>query len=1094
MWQKQKKDNSIVSLALLLALATTPIAASVVVSDLALAQSNDVPSFTLPKAVQSGTTVRIDGSSSMYTINQTMKERFEKKFPGARVEAAANGADVALIALKEGLIDIAAIGRGLTPEEKKQGLEQLRLRREKIAIIVSEDNPFKGNLTNRGFARIFRGEVTDWSELGRASGKIRVIDRPHNSDMRESFHSYPAFQNAKFATGATAVELKEDSTVEVVKQLGRDGIGYVLANQVSKLKGVRVLMVNRTLPGNPKYPFSQPLVYVYKKNPGLNVASFLGFVTNAPGKEAVEAARTEEAEAIAAAMSAESPTATTTDSTTTSPSADATSAASVPPTAPGETNITTADSSTLAAPVQSNQTTQEKKLLLWSILAVSAVAVAGLLLWFLRRRRPATRKTTDVTIKSSPPDSPLDATTPQQTANVNSATQTTPNDLTQDATSIPSDQNTAKHLTPTMAASIAGGAAIGAGSTLVSKWSEKNSEITAKDQTDVNHSSSVQVPLADGSRLDLEAPVTVVNAPYPQFASDPQATLVQDNTQILSAHHSDVTDHQTPSSVDFTEVPAPAAGAANSYSPLPDVWEDATQLQTPLVTQPEVSKVTSVEETPTVFQQPDLELPEISEVTSVEETPTVFQQPDLELPEISEVTSVEETPTVFQQPDLELPEISEVASVEETPTVFQQPDLELPEITEVASVEETPTVFQQPDLELPEITEVASVEETPTVFQQPDLELPEISEVTSVEETPTVFQQPDLELPEISEVTSVEETPTVFQQPETNQEVLNLETPLTVANTAYAPLPDFWEDTPPEQVTAVGSDVETTLELPDLSEELWGVVADTTEPQVNLPEEVAQTTPTPDSSVIISNFTEQTTPSTTSGISGWNYIDGMGNNQNFNVGSSQADVVDETATVPSATTKPKDVNSENIIVLTPRTPKWAYVYWQVSDDAKQALRSQGGSQFTLRLYDATDIDLSYQTPVLVQQYECEETTEDRYVAIPAGDRNYMAEIGYTTADNHWLLLACSEIVRVFSRPEKDFWFIADAELIIHGATEPGSNVTVAGHTIKLKPDGTFHLRIPFTDSLIDYVMTATDTDGQRAKTIRMHFSQDNPEE
>jgi phosphate transport system substrate-binding protein len=464
------------------------------------------------------------------------------------------------------------------------------------------------------------------------------------------------------------------------------------------------------------------------------------------------------------------------------------------------------------------------------------------------------------------------------------------------------------------------------------------------------------------------------------------------------------------------------------------------------------------------------------------------------LPEITEVASVEQTPTVLQQPDLDLPEITEVTSVEQTPTVLQQPDLELPEITEVTSVEQTPTVLQQPDLELPEITEVASVEQTPTVLQQPDLELPEITEVASVEQTPTVLQQPDLDLPEITEVASIQETPTVLQQPETNQEVLNLETPLTVANTAYAPLPDVWEDTPPEQVTAVGSDVETTLELPEVSEELLDVVADTAEPKVNLTEEVAQTTPTPDSSVIISNFTEQATPSTTSGISTWDSISGIENNQNFNFGSSQANVVDETAAVPSATTKPKDVESENIIVLTPRTPKWAYVYWQVSDDAKQALRSQGGSQFTLRLYDATNIDLSYQTPVLVQQYECEETTEDRYVAIPAGDRNYMAEIGYTTADNHWLLLACSEIVRVFSRPEKDFWFIADAELIIHGATEPGSNVTVAGHTIKLKPDGTFHLRIPFTDSLIDYVMTATDTDGQRAKTIRMHFSQDNPEE
>jgi phosphate transport system substrate-binding protein len=1032
MWQKEKKDNSIVSLVLLLTLATTPMAASVVVSDLALAQSNDVPSFELPKAVQSGTTVRIDGSSSLYKINQTMKERFEQKFPGTRVEAAANGADVALIALKEGLIDIAAIGRGLTPEEKKQGLEQLRLRREKIAIIVSEENPFQGNLTNRGFARIFRGEVTDWSELGRASGKIRVIDRPLNSDIRESFRSYPVFKNAKFETGATAVQLNEDSPVEVIKQLGRDGIGYVLAHQVSKLQGVRVLRVSRTLPDNPNYPFSQPLVYVYKKNPGVNVAAFLGFVTNAPGQEAIEAARTTEAEAIAAAMTAESPTATTTDTATTSPSADITSAAGVSPSSADENNITTADSSTLAAPTQSNQTSQDHKLLLWSILAVSTVAIAGLLLWFLRKKRPTDSKATDITIKSSPPDSPVDASTPQPTANVSSATQTTPSDLTQDTTIVPSEQNTAKHLTPTMAASIAGGAAIAAGSTLVSKWSEKNSEITAEDQTEVNHSSSVQVPSTDGSPLDLEAPVTVVNAPYPQVsdsfhASNPEATLLQDNTQILSAHHSDVTDHQTPANVDVNEVQAPAAQAENLYSPLPDVWEDATQVQIPLASASQ-------------------------------------------------------------------PEITEITSTEQTPTVLQQPDLELPEITKITSGQQTPTVLQQPDLELPEITEITSGQQTPTVLQQPDLELPEITEITSTEETPTIPQQPDLELPEITEITSTEETPTAPQQPETNQAALDLETPPTVVNTVYPPLPDVWDDTLTQQNNTVVPDGETTPEQPQASEESLDVVADTAEPTVNLTEEVAQTTPTADSSVINSHPPEQATPSTGAEIGTWATIYGIGNNQNLNADSPQThNIVDEATPATTATAKPKDVESENIIVLTPRTPKWAYVSWQVSDDAKQALRSQGGSQFTLRLYDATDIDLSYQTPVLVQQYECEETTEDRYVAIPTSDRNYMAEIGYTTADNNWLLLARSEIARVFSRPEKDFWFIADAELIIHGATEPGSSVAVAGHNIKLKPDGTFHLRIPFTDSLIDYVMTATDADGQHAKTIRMHFSQDDPE-
>ncbi|MEI9864388.1 MAG: hypothetical protein WDN00_07490 [Limisphaerales bacterium] len=37
---------------------------------------------------------------------------------------------------------------------------------------------------------------------------------------------------------------------------------------------------------------------------------------------------------------------------------------------------------------------------------------------------------------------------------------------------------------------------------------------------------------------------------------------------------------------------------------------------------------------------------------------------------------------------------------------------------------------------------------------------------------------------------------------------------------------------------------------------------------------------------------------------------------------------------------------------------------------------------------------------------------------------------------------------------KNFWFNVNAELIIYGATEPNAKVTLGGHEIKLRSDGT----------------------------------------
>jgi phosphate transport system substrate-binding protein len=180
------------------------------------------------------------------------------------------------------------------------------------------------------------------------------------------------------------------------------------------------------------------------------------------------------------------------------------------------------------------------------------------------------------------------------------------------------------------------------------------------------------------------------------------------------------------------------------------------------------------------------------------------------------------------------------------------------------------------------------------------------------------------------------------------------------------------------------------------------------------------------------------------------------------------------------------------VVFTPRTSKWAYVSWQISDTEKQALQNEGVSQLVLRLYDVTGIDLSYQAPHLVQQYELETITRDRFVTIPTSDRDYITEIGHLAPGDRWVSIARSATVRVFSHPHTDFWFVADAELIIHGATEPNASVTIGKHTIKLKPDGTFHLRIPFSDSLIEYLITAAAADGGHAKTIHKKFSQEIP--
>jgi phosphate transport system substrate-binding protein len=289
MWQKEKKDRSTISFSLVLALILTPVT-TLFVSNFVRAQSSPKTLSSPLSETLSSLKVRIDGSDGMLAINQTLKQGFEKRVSGTEVEVGASGSEAALQALQDGNIDLAALERGLTPEEKAQGLDLVRLRRDKIAIVVGKNNPFKGSLTIKQFARIVRGRMTNWDRLGRTPGKIRFIDRPESSEIRQALRGYSIFTRG-FTRNSKVIQITEEDTSELVKQLGIDGISYIKADWVTQLPGVRVVPIHGTLPKDSKYPFSLPLVYVYKKNPSSPVNRFLAFAKTPQGKQAIENAR-----------------------------------------------------------------------------------------------------------------------------------------------------------------------------------------------------------------------------------------------------------------------------------------------------------------------------------------------------------------------------------------------------------------------------------------------------------------------------------------------------------------------------------------------------------------------------------------------------------------------------------------------------------------------------------------------------------------------------------------------------------------------------------------------------------------------------------
>jgi phosphate transport system substrate-binding protein len=107
-----------------------------------------------------------------------------------------------------------------------------------------------------------------------------------------------------------------------------------------------------------------------------------------------------------------------------------------------------------------------------------------------------------------------------------------------------------------------------------------------------------------------------------------------------------------------------------------------------------------------------------------------------------------------------------------------------------------------------------------------------------------------------------------------------------------------------------------------------------------------------------------------------------------------------------------DMGAESKIILVPRSADAAYAYWEVAEVHRDALKAEGGRTLALRIHDATNLELDYQTPHSTQEYVLADSDRDKHVPIFVPDRDYVAELGYLTDQGNWLQLIRSLHVRV----------------------------------------------------------------------------------
>jgi hypothetical protein len=77
--------------------------------------------------------------------------------------------------------------------------------------------------------------------------------------------------------------------------------------------------------------------------------------------------------------------------------------------------------------------------------------------------------------------------------------------------------------------------------------------------------------------------------------------------------------------------------------------------------------------------------------------------------------------------------------------------------------------------------------------------------------------------------------------------------------------------------------------------------------------------------------------------------------------------------------------------------------------------------------------------------------------------------------------------------QRAFWLVADAELIVYGATDPAATLRIGEEVVPLGEDGTFRLQVPFRDGQQLYPITAVAADGEQRRNITLEFVRTTPD-
>jgi len=238
-------------------------------------------------------TLSIKGSD---TLGAKLVPQLSEAFKAAgnknvKFEIAAEGSSTAFPALANGTAQIGMSSRKVKDDErtfcrtKGVYLKEHGIAHDMIVVVVNKNSPIS-KLTKDQVAKIFTGQVKDWSEIGGAPGKISIYTRNTSSGTYKDWQGL-AMGGRDYPSTSQKMAGNEQIAQEVAKN--KNGIGYV-GLAYSKSNGIKSVSIDGVEPvaGNAKkYAYARLCYFYAPDKPTAEAQAFMDFVESEAGQAIV---------------------------------------------------------------------------------------------------------------------------------------------------------------------------------------------------------------------------------------------------------------------------------------------------------------------------------------------------------------------------------------------------------------------------------------------------------------------------------------------------------------------------------------------------------------------------------------------------------------------------------------------------------------------------------------------------------------------------------------------------------------------------------------------------------------------------------------